>query len=72
MLKLQTNLLSVRKLLLKGLKVELDVNGCIVGGANGNVVVIIRREGNLHQMTFMEVCGTHATNFVRLRGRWSS
>lgn len=40
-LKLHTNLVSVSKLLLKGLKVQFDINRCIVGGANGDVVAIV-------------------------------
>ena len=70
--KLQANLLSVSKLLLNGLKVQFLVNECIVGGANGDVVVIAQCEGNLYQMTFMEVCVGDAANFVRLHVRGGS
>ena len=38
--KLQANLLSVSKLLSKGLKVRFHINECIVGGVNGDVVSI--------------------------------
>ena len=37
-LKLQANLLSVNKLVSKGLKVRFHVNDFIVGGANGDTV----------------------------------
>ena len=44
MLKLQANLLTASKLFLKGLKVRFHVNKCFVGGANGDMVAIARRE----------------------------
>ena len=60
--KLQANLLSVSKLVSKGLKVRFHMNECIVGGANGDTVAIARREDNLYQMTFTEVHGAHSAN----------
>ena len=65
--KLQANLLSVSKLLSKDLKVRFDVNECIVRGANGEVVAIARREGNLYLMTFKELHGAHSTNLENSR-----
>lgn len=63
--KLQVNLLSASKFLSNGFKVQLHVNDCIVGGENGNVVAIAQHEGNKYQMTFTEVCGADAANFMR-------
>jgi hypothetical protein len=60
--KLQANLLSVSKVLSKGLKVRFDVNECIVGGANGGVMAIVHREENLYLMTFKEVLGAHSAD----------
>ena len=70
--KLQANLLSVSKLLSKGLKVFFHVNECIVEGANGDVVAIARREGSLYEMCFKEVCGANSGDFVHLRGEGDS
>jgi hypothetical protein len=54
----------VIKYLSNGLKVRCHVYECIVEGANGDVVAIARCEGNMYQITFTEVCGADATNFV--------
>ena len=55
------------KFLSKGLKVRFHVNKCIVGRANGDVVAIPRREGNLSQMTFTKVHRADSTDFVHSR-----
>ena len=60
--KLQVNLLSVSKLVSKGLKVRFHVNECIVGDANGDTVAIAPRKGNLYHMTFKEIHGAHSAN----------
>lgn len=62
--KLQVDLLLVSKFLSKRLKVQFHVNKCIVGDVNGDMVIITQREGNLYQMTFKEVCGADAANFM--------
>ena len=38
-----------------------------MGGANDNVIAIARREGNLYQITFKEVCGVNSANFIHSR-----
>ena len=43
------------------------MNECIVKGANGEVVAIARREGNLYQMPFKEVHRLHSANLEHSR-----
>ncbi len=47
-LKMKNNLISVSKLILEGLKVEFDKDGCKVNNAHGIVVAEARREKNLY------------------------
>ncbi len=46
--KMKNSLISVSKLISKGLKVEFDKNGCKVNNAHGTVVAEARREKNLY------------------------
>ncbi len=46
--KMKNNLISVSKLILEGLKVEFDKDGCKVNNVNGIVVAQARREKNLY------------------------
>lgn len=54
------------KFLSNGLKVLFNINECIVGGSDNEVIAIMLRGGNLYQMTFMKVCRVDAANLVRL------
>ena len=38
-----------------------------MGDANNDVVIIAQCEENVCQITFMEVCGANAANFIRSR-----
>lgn len=55
------------KPLSNGSKIQFQVNKCIVGDANNDVVIIAQCEENVYQITFIEVCGANAANFVRSR-----
>jgi hypothetical protein len=45
---MKNSLISVSKLILEGLKVEFDKDGCKVNNVHGTVVVQARREKNLY------------------------
>lgn len=53
--KLQANLLSMSKLMLSGLKVYFNMDGCIVSALSGEFVVRASHEGNLYQITFSKM-----------------
>ncbi len=63
--KLHANLLSVSKLVSSGLKVQFNLNECIVKASDGEAIAIAPREGNLYQMNFMKVHGVDAANLVQ-------
>jgi hypothetical protein len=46
--KMKNSLISVSKLISKGLKVEFDKDGCKVNNVHGTVVAQARREKNLY------------------------
>jgi hypothetical protein len=46
--KMKNNLISISKLILEGLKVEFDKDGCKVNNVHGSVVSKARREKNLY------------------------
>jgi hypothetical protein len=46
--KMKNSLISVSKLISKGLKVEFDKDGCKVNNGHGTVVAEARREKNLY------------------------
>jgi hypothetical protein len=65
--KLHANLLSVSKILSSGCKVQFNMNECIVRAFDGEVIMIVLREGNLYQVTFTKVCEMHVANVDVLR-----
>lgn len=65
MLKLQTHLLSVSKILSNKLKVQFNLNECIVKSSDDEVIAIVLREGNLYQMNFIKVYGTYVANLAQ-------
>jgi hypothetical protein len=46
--KMKNSFISISKLILKGLKVEFDKDGCKVNNAHGTVVAQTRKEKNLY------------------------
>lgn len=50
--KVYANSLSVNKILSSNLKVQFNVNECIVGGSDGETNAIALCQGNLYQRTF--------------------
>jgi len=63
--KLHANLLSVSKLVSSGLKVQFNLNECIVKGSDGEAIAVAPREGNLYQMNFAKVHGADAAHLVQ-------
>ena len=63
--KLQANLLSVSKLLSNGLKMQFNLNECIVRGPDGEMIVMKLRKDNLYKMNFTKVHRTDAANLAQ-------
>ena len=66
-LKLQANLLLVSKLLSTRLKIQFNLNECIVRGPDGEVISIGLHNGNLYKMNFKNV---HIVDAVDLVQSW--
>ena len=49
-LKMHSNLLSVSKLILKGLKVHFNLLGCVVRASNGEILGVALLESNLYKL----------------------
>lgn len=64
MLKLQTHLLLVSKILLNKLKVQFNLNEFIVRSSDDEIIAIVSRKGNLYQMNFIKVYGTNVANLA--------
>jgi hypothetical protein len=65
--KLHANL-PVNKLVLSGLKVQFNINKCIIQASDGHTVAIILREGNLYQLHVVKIHGMDAANLVQSNG----
>ena len=63
--KLQANLLSVSKLVIGGMKVQFNVDGCTLKAPNGDVIAVAPCEGNLYQVSFNKVLEVDAANLVQ-------
>jgi transposase InsO family protein len=63
--KLQANLLSVSKLVTSGMKVQFNVEGCVLRAPNGDVLAVAPREGNLYQVAFTKVFESDAANLTQ-------
>ena len=66
--KLHANLLSVSKLVSSGLKVQFNINECIIRASDGHPVAIAPREGNLYHLHVVKVHGMDAANSVQSNG----
>jgi hypothetical protein len=62
--KVHANLLSVSKLVSSGLKVQFNINKCIIQASDGHTIVIAPREGNLYHLHVIKVHGMDAANLV--------
>ena len=47
---LHSNLLSMSKLISRGLKVHFNLFGCVVRASNGEMLAVASLESNLHQL----------------------
>jgi hypothetical protein len=66
--KLHVHLLSVSKLVSSGLKVQFNINECIIRVSDGHPVAIVPREGNLYHLHIIKVYGVDAANLVQSNG----
>ena len=62
--KLYVNLLSINKLVSDGLKIQFNLNECIVKSCDGEVIVIAPRERKLYAINFVNVHEAEVTNLV--------
>ena len=67
--KLHANLLSVNKLVSSGLKVQFNINECIIRASDDDTVAIAPREGNLYHLHVVKEHGMDAANSVQSNGR---
>jgi hypothetical protein len=63
--KLHANLLSISKLVSNGLKVQFNLNKCIVKFCDGEVIANAPRKQNMYEINFVEVHEVEATNLVQ-------
>ena len=63
--KLHANLLSVSKLVSNDLKIQFNLNECIVKSCNGEAIAIAPRKRNLYEINFVKVHEAEATNLVQ-------
>ena len=62
--KLHANLLSVSKLVARGLRVHFDKSGCIVCTQEGEVLAMASLEANLYQMELKKVHGAEVSTLA--------
>ena len=62
--KLHSNLLSLSKLVSNGLKIQFNLNECIVKSYNGEAIAIAPCKRNLYKINFVKVHKVKATNLV--------
>ena len=63
--KLHANLLSVSKLVSNGLKLQLNLNACIVKSCDVKAITIVPCERNLYEINFMKVHEAETINLVQ-------
>jgi hypothetical protein len=66
--KLHANLLSVSKFVSNGLKVQFNINECIICVSDGHSVAIAPRERNLYHLHVVKIHGMNAANLVQSNG----
>lgn len=53
--------------MLNGLKIQFNINKCIVKSCDGETIVIVPRKQNTYEINFVEVHGTDVANLVQSR-----
>jgi hypothetical protein len=60
-----TNLFSVSELVSNGLKVQFNLNKCVIKFCNGEVIAIALRKQNLYEINFVEMHESDMANLVQ-------
>ena len=69
--RLYTNLFSMNKLVSNGLKVQFNLNKCIVKSCDSEAIVIVPRKGNLYDFFFCKGARSGCNQLsVTSNGRW--
>ena len=63
--ELHVNLFSVNKLVSSGLRVQFNINECIIRTSDGHPVAIAPQEGNLYHLHVVKVHGMDAVNLMQ-------
>lgn len=62
--KLKANLFLVSKVVSNGLKVQFNLNECILQICDNKTIAIVSREDNLYEMNFTKIHRAYTPNLV--------
>ena len=63
--KLYANLFSVSKFMSNDLKIQFNINECIIKSCNGEAIAIVPRKWNFYEINFVKVHRAKTTNLVQ-------
>ena len=67
--KMQSNVLSVSKLILRGLKIHFNLLVCVVRASNGKMLAVALLESNLYQLDTNVINGAETSSLARFDGK---